>query len=82
MVSINIRVDDALKEESKAVFENLGLDLTTGIKIYLKQVVSKQGIPFELTTQSSMIEQALNDVKTGNVKKFDSVTALMADLND
>lgn len=48
MANINIYIDDQLKRESEMVFEQLGISLSVGITLYLKQVVRKNGIPFEL----------------------------------
>ena len=48
MAQINFRIDDELKEESKEIFDSLGIDLTTGIKIFLTKVVREKGIPLSL----------------------------------
>lgn len=46
--NINIRTDADLKADAQKVLADLGLDMTTAINVFLKQVVYKQGIPFEL----------------------------------
>jgi len=46
--NINIRTDADLKTQAQAVFLDLGLDMTTAINIFLKQVVYKQSIPFSI----------------------------------
>ena len=45
---INIRTDAELKIEAQQVFADLGLDMSTAINLFLRQVVNKQAIPFEL----------------------------------
>ncbi len=82
MAHINIRIDDELKEESKEIFDKLGLDLSSGIKIYLNQVVREQGIPFSVRLEPPLIVQALNDMKTGNYKSFETVDDLFEDLEN
>lgn len=82
MSTINVRVDDKLKDESAKIFDELGLDMSTGIKIYLNQVVKRRAIPFDLTLEKSEIELALEDMVDGRVEKFDSLADLMKDLND
>ena len=42
MANINIRVDDALKQQSETLFEELGLNITA----FLKQSVRLGGLPF------------------------------------
>ena len=43
---IQLRVDDDLKQQATKVFEELGLDLSTAIRIFLKRSVMKNGLPF------------------------------------
>ena len=43
-----LRLDDQLKEEAAQVFSNLGLDLPTAIRIFLKRSVQVHGIPFPM----------------------------------
>lgn len=47
---LNINVDKRLKQEAKDTLEDLGLDLTTAVTLYLTQVVKKKRIPFEIST--------------------------------
>ena len=44
--NINIRTDSELKAKAQAVFIDLGLDMSTAVNIFLKQVVYKQALPF------------------------------------
>lgn len=82
MATINVRVDDDLKKESKEILDELGLDLSSAIKIYLKQIVAYRGLPFEIKMRQPSLEEALDDVKKGNIQRFSSYEELMADLND
>lgn len=82
MSNINVRIDSKLKEQSKEVLEELGLDLTTGVRMFLTQVVRRRALPFEVTLESSYMEQAVKDITNGNVDTFNSYEDLMADLND
>ncbi len=46
--NLNIRIDKNIKESSEKVLEELGLNMTTAINIFLRQVVRVNGIPFEI----------------------------------
>lgn len=46
--NLNIRVDKNIKETSEKVFESLGLNMSTAINIFLRQVIRVNGIPFEI----------------------------------
>jgi DNA-damage-inducible protein J len=48
MANLNIRVDDAVKQQAEAVFAELGMSLSTATTIFLKQVIRYNGIPFDL----------------------------------
>ena len=46
--NINIRVDSELKQSAEELFNDLGLNMSSAITIFLKSVVSYDGIPFEI----------------------------------
>ncbi len=46
---IQLRIDEQLKEEATDIFERLGLDLPTAIRIFLTRSVQEKGIPFNMT---------------------------------
>lgn len=46
MTTVQFRIDDDLKREATAVYEELGLDLSSAIRMFLKRSVSVRGIPF------------------------------------
>ena len=46
---LQIRVDDNLKDEAAVIFENLGIDTSTAIRMFLKRAVLENGIPFRMT---------------------------------
>lgn len=48
MANLNIRVDDALKQQAELIFSDLGISLTAAVTMFLKQAVRYNGIPFEL----------------------------------
>lgn len=80
MANINIRIDDDTKDESKEILESLGLDLSTGIKVFLKQVIAKNGIPFELTLNE--LDMSILQMDNGNTKNVKNIEALMDALNE
>ncbi len=46
---LQVRVDDSLKNEAATVFEHLGIDLSTAVRMFLKRAVMDNGIPFRMT---------------------------------
>ncbi|MFT5633113.1 MAG: DNA-damage-inducible protein J [Rubritalea sp.] len=46
--SVQVRLDETLKRDAESVFENLGVDTPTAIRIFFKKVVATRSIPFNL----------------------------------
>ena len=76
MSQIAVRVDDKLKKEATEVFSELGLDMTTAVKLFLKQSVLTRSIPFELKLDSDYeIELENGDyIRTRNIDEYNEVT--------
>jgi DNA-damage-inducible protein J len=45
---LSVRVDSATKRNAEAVFSALGMNMTTGINIFLTRVAQSRSIPFAL----------------------------------
>jgi len=63
---VQIRVDEKLKDDAAAVYEHLGLDLSTAVRIFFKRSVAENGIPFSMklgnTEQHTLKRQIRPDV--------------------
>ena len=46
---LQVRVEDSLKDQAAAVFESLGIDTSTAVRMFLKRAVMENGIPFRMT---------------------------------
>ena len=51
--TLTIRVENELKDEASAILEEMGLNLTSGITVFLKTVVREKKIPFEIEVSHS-----------------------------
>lgn len=47
-VSVNIKMDEEIRDSAKLLFSKMGLDMTTAVNIFLIQSIRNKGIPFEL----------------------------------
>lgn len=54
--TIQIRIDSKTKRNAQKTFSKLGLDMSSGIKMYLNQVSIKQAIPFEIRTENGFTQ--------------------------
>lgn len=48
-----MRLDEGLKEDARAILEELGFNLTSATSVFLRAVVRARGIPFDLTLDAS-----------------------------
>lgn len=62
MATIQLRIDNATKKSAKNILDKLGIDMTSAIKIYLKQIVINEGIPFKLLTENGLTIQEENEI--------------------
>lgn len=60
----------------------MGLSVSDAIRLMLVRVVSDKALPFDVRVPNAETQAAMRDIQQGKVSRFDSVDALMADLND
>lgn len=46
--NLNIRTDKNIKDQAEEIFNELGLNMTTAVNIFLRTAIREHGIPFEL----------------------------------
>ncbi len=49
--NINVRVDAILKQEAEALFNDLGLNMSSAMNLFLRSAMMHNGIPFEIKRQ-------------------------------
>ena len=62
MTTIQLRVDEKTKRNASKVLDTLGLDMSTAIKLYLKQITLHKGLPFPLVTENGFTIQEENEI--------------------
>ncbi|MGP1458266.1 MAG: type II toxin-antitoxin system RelB/DinJ family antitoxin [Treponema sp.] len=84
---LQTRVDTETKKEAEALFNSLGLDITTAIRLFLKQAINQQKIPFDIVPPQeffseytlSAIEEAKKISSDSKTKSYSSAGELFAD---
>ena len=69
---IQIRIDDELKREAEALFSDLGLDVPTAIRLFLKQSLIHNGIPFAIARPDDFFNDYNLQVLKKSIKQLDS----------
>ena len=84
--NLNIRTDKAIKEQAEQIFNELGLNMTTAINLFLRTAIREHGIPFELKldvpndTTAAAIEEGINLLADPSAPRYSSMEALKAAL--
>lgn len=61
MSTVALRVDVQLKDDATKLFQSLGLDMSTAVKMFLIQSVKTQSIPFEIKNNPSILVEELQN---------------------
>lgn len=64
----NIRIDPDLKESANAVFEELGITLSTAVNVFLRAVVREGGMPFDMKLAHPSDSSKVNDLVIANAQ--------------
>ena len=79
---VRARIDTSLKKDATAVLSAMGLSVSDAIRMMLVRVVADRALPFDVRIPNKETQAAMREIEQGKVIRFDSVEALMADLND
>lgn len=85
--NLNIRTDKAIKDQAEEIFNELGLNMTTAVNMFLRTAIREHGIPFELKlevpndTTAAAIEEGRKMMKDPSAPRYSSMDALKAALD-
>jgi len=72
---LQIRIDSKTKNEAKKILEGLGMDMSSAVKIFLKQVINSKNFPCEIRDEdgftlrnAEILRESIED--TENTTKF------------
>ena len=87
--AISIQVDKRDKELATGILSNLGLNMSTYVNMAIKQLINKDGVPFEVVNPrpSKELLEALQegeDILNGKVKakSYTNMYEMLNDLKD
>lgn len=52
--TLHVRLSPTIKEESEKILDELGLNMSYAVSMFLKQVIIKKGIPFEIELKNNV----------------------------
>ncbi len=70
--TLQVRLDNQLKKEADLFFSAAGLDITTAVRMFLRQVVIRQAIPFEIVASDAFHAPANQKVLKKAIRQLES----------
>ena len=80
--NLNIRTDKDVKDQAEMIFNELGLNMTTAINMFLRTTIREHGIPFSLKldvpneTTISAIEEGRRLIEDPSTPRYSSIDEL------
>ncbi|MDE6660939.1 MAG: type II toxin-antitoxin system RelB/DinJ family antitoxin [Anaeroplasmataceae bacterium] len=76
--NINIRMDKDIKNAAEKIFNELGLNMTTAINIFLRKSIQEHGIPFDvkLNIPNETTLKAIEEGETLNSTAYNNINDL------
>ena len=78
---VQARIDGAIKEEAAAVLAAMGLTVSDAVRLLLTRVAREKALPFAPLVPNTVTIEAMKEARKGGLSRFDSVDALIDDLN-
>ena len=84
--NLNIRIEKTIKDQAEEIFNELGLNMTTAINMFLRTAIREHGIPFELkldvpneTTEAAIAEgrKLMDDPSAPRYSSMDELKAAL-----
>ncbi|OGG45398.1 hypothetical protein A2673_01255 [Candidatus Kaiserbacteria bacterium RIFCSPHIGHO2_01_FULL_50_13] len=83
MTTVNVRIEEKTKRAAKKALAGVGLDLSSGVKIFLHQVIAEKGLPFAPIKNAKALRAKWDreaDWALKHGKRYDNVKELFKDL--
>jgi len=55
--TLQIRIDSETKSQAQKVFSDMGIDMSSAIKLFLRNVIITESIPLELRSEKGMLAE-------------------------
>lgn len=79
---VRARIDSVTKQRASEALDAMGLSVSDAIRLLMLRIADEHRLPFDIKVPSTATRAAIAELESGRGKAFDSVDALMADLNE
>jgi len=77
---VRTRIEPELKEAASKLLAECGLSMSDGIRLFLRQVVTQRGLPFEVKAPNATTIAAMDEARTMAQARFHTAQELFDDL--
>jgi DNA-damage-inducible protein J len=65
--NVNVKIDARVKERASQLLAHMGIDQTTAIDMFFRQIIAERRLPFQPTIAQTYSEQVQNLVRSKNI---------------
>ena len=79
--TIQVRIDEDIKIQAVEVLNDLGMDASTAINVFLRQVIAENGLPFQ-PAKPRFNEVTLNAIKESDAQVESGISTSKKSVDD
>ncbi|MCL2087962.1 MAG: type II toxin-antitoxin system RelB/DinJ family antitoxin [Oscillospiraceae bacterium] len=69
--NVNVKIDANIKETAALFLSRMGIDLTTAVDMYFRQIIAERQLPFQPTVMPTLDEQLIAAIEAKNIPVID-----------
>ena len=83
--TLQVRIDSGLRKQAEALFGNFGLDMSSAVRLFLRQSIIRRRLPFEVVsdapdpffseTNQRILRESIASVERGEAKAHELLDA-------
>lgn len=78
---VRARIDERVKRQASQALSKMGLSVSDAIRLMLVRVAADKALPFDVKLPNAESLKALRELERGDVRDYDTVDDLLADLD-
>ena len=78
---VRARIDAVTKKRATKALADMGLSISDAIRLLMLRVADERRLPFEVRAPNAATQGAIAELEAGEGRRFETVDALMAELN-
>ncbi|MCL2365778.1 MAG: type II toxin-antitoxin system RelB/DinJ family antitoxin [Oscillospiraceae bacterium] len=67
--NVNVKIDTAVKEAATALLDRMGIDQTTAIDMFYRQIIAERRLPFQPVVVPTLEEQLTAAIAKRNIPR-------------